>query len=80
MQADLINAYKCLMRENKEDGAIFFSVASSERKRGNRHKMKYKKFYLNTFMTWMIKHHRKFPGDFIESSYLKIFKTQFTIS
>lgn len=54
MQADLINAYKCLMRENKEDGAIFFSVASSERTRGNRHKLKYKKFYLNTFMTWMI--------------------------
>ena len=46
-QRHLMDVYKYLMGENKNHGARLFLVVSSERKRGNGHKRKYKKFPLN---------------------------------
>jgi len=42
-----LNVYKYLMGGCREDGPRLFSVVSSESTRGNRHKMKYRKFHLN---------------------------------
>ena len=42
----LISEYKYLMGGCKEDGSRLFSVVSSDRTRGNRHKLKYRKLHL----------------------------------
>jgi len=46
LRGNLIHVYKYLTRGSKE-GARLFSVVSSDRKRGNRHKLKYSEFHLN---------------------------------
>ena len=45
---DLTDVYKYLMEGNEEESAKLFSVVSNERTRGNRHKLKYVTFHLNT--------------------------------
>jgi len=47
LKGDLTNAYKCLKSRCQEDGARLFSVVPSDRTRGNRHKLKQRKFQLN---------------------------------
>ncbi|KAK4819917.1 LOW QUALITY PROTEIN: hypothetical protein QYF61_014652 [Mycteria americana] len=47
LRGDLINVYKYLMLETREDRARFFSVVPSDRTRGNGHKWKFRKFHLN---------------------------------
>jgi len=60
LRGDLINASKYLKGGCQEDGAKLFSVVPSCRTRGNRHKLKNKKFQLNTrknFFTLRVMEH-----------------------
>lgn len=54
------------------------SVMPSDKTRGNRHRLKYEKFPLNTrkhfFIVRVTKHWHKLPGEVMESPSLKIFK------
>lgn len=45
---DLVLTYKYLAEDNEDDIARPFSVAPSERTRGNEHKLKNSKCYVNT--------------------------------
>jgi len=47
LSRDLINVYKYLIGRNEGDRSSCFSVVPSDRTRGNRHKMKNRKFPLN---------------------------------
>jgi len=63
----------------QEDGAKLFSIVPSNRTRGNRHKLKHKKFQLNVrkhFFTWRVTEHRnRLPRGVRESASLEILKT-----
>jgi len=48
LRGDLRNAYKYLKGGCQDDGARFFSVVPSDWTRGNEHKLKHRKFCLNT--------------------------------
>jgi len=68
LQGDLINCYKCLNGGCQEDGSRFFSVVSSDRTRGNGHRLKQRKFQLNTrkmfFTLRLTEHWSKLPRGY----------------
>jgi len=48
LRRDLVNAYRYLRGGVKRMGPGLFSVVSSDRTRGNGHKLEHRKFHLNT--------------------------------
>jgi len=79
LRRDLINAYKYLKGGCQDHGARLFSVVPSDRTRGNRHKLKHKKFRLKTRKNFTLKvaeHWNRLPREVVESPSLEIFKTR----
>ena len=59
------------------DGARLFLVAPCNTPRSSRHKLKHRKFYLNTRKNFTLKvaeHWNRLPREAVESSCLEIFK------
>lgn len=81
---DLIIVYKYLTEGSRKDAARLFSVVSSNRERGNGHKLKYRKIHLNIrknfFTLRMIKHWNQLSREVMESPSLEITKTRLDIA
>jgi len=79
LRGDLRNADKYLKGGCQEDGARLFSVVHSNRARGNGHKLKQRKFHLNTwkkfFTLRVTEPWNRLPREVVESPSLEIFKT-----
>jgi len=83
LRGDLRNASKYLQDGCQEDGARLFSVVPSDRTRGNRHKLKQRKFQLNTrknlFPLRVTEPWPRLPREAVESPSLEIFQTHLDV-
>ena len=83
LRGDLRNAYKYLKGGCQEDGAKLFSVVPCNRTRGNRHKLKYRKFHWNVrknfFPLRVMEHWNRLPREVVESPSLEIFRTRLDV-
>lgn len=74
LRGDLINVDKYLKGRFQEDGARLLSVMPNDKKRGNRHKVKYRKFHLNRrkeiFTLRVTDHWNRLPRVVVEVEYL----------
>ena len=79
LQGDLINLYKYVMGESKEEGARLISEVPSDRTRGNGHKLKHRRLPLNTrkhpSTRSVVELWHRLPREVVESPSLEILKS-----
>jgi len=76
---DLLNAYEFLKEGCKEDGTRLFSVVSSTRTRGNRHRRQHRRLCLNIrkpfFTVRVTGHWHRLPGEVVDSPPRQVLKS-----
>lgn len=75
LREDLTDVYEYLIGRSKGDGARLFSGVSSDRTRGNKRKLKHRKFHLrrkkNFFTVRVVKHWSRAAKQIAESPSLE---------